>query len=52
MNRNEAIAAYHLVYVYQYAEASGGIGGLHNETSVQTFKIQNRGAVLFYCAMQ
>jgi len=52
MNRNKAIAAYHLVYVNKHAEASLEIGGLHNEISVQTFKIQNRGAVLFYCTMQ
>jgi hypothetical protein len=52
MNRNEAIAAYHLMYVNKYAETSKGIGGLQNETSVRTFKIQNGGAVLFYYATQ
>jgi len=48
MNRNKAIAAYHLVYVNKYAETSEGIGGLQNKTSVQTFKIQNSALLLCY----
>jgi hypothetical protein len=51
MNRNKAITAYHLVEVNKYAEATVGIAGLRNETSVQTFKIQSRGAVHFFMVL-
>jgi hypothetical protein len=44
MNRNKAIAAYH---VNKYAEDCVGIGGLHTETSVQPFKIQTRVQCIF-----